>query len=31
MEGLPVPTAEEAALLAKHEERIRETLGEDPG
>ena len=30
MEGLPVPTVEEAALLAKHEERIAETLGEAP-
>jgi len=29
MQGLPVPTAEEAALLAKHEKRIAETLGED--
>jgi hypothetical protein len=29
MEGLPVPTPEEAALLRKHDERIRATLGED--
>ena len=29
MERLPVPTAEEAELLTKHEDRIRETLRED--
>jgi len=28
MEGLPVPTPEEAELLSRHDERIRETLGE---
>jgi hypothetical protein len=29
MAGLPVPTAEEAALLEEHRERIRATLDED--
>lgn len=29
MEGLPTPAPEEAALLARHDERIRATLGED--
>jgi hypothetical protein len=32
MERLPVPAPEEAALLAKHDRRIRDTLGEgEPG